>query len=113
MERKIPWVWIVLAGLLLLAPGTFGRLFLDLAEGLTLTILVLPLILGIGGFVGWQVLQRRFKPCPACGFVSSGLDTCPACGASLANGSGGSGSAEFIDASTATIDVEVVDEERN
>ena len=113
MERKIPWVWIVLAGLLLLAPGTFGRLFLDLAEGLTLTILVLPLILGIGGFVGWQLLQRRFKPCPACGFVSSGLDTCPACGASVANGSGGSGSAEFIDASTATIDVEVVDEERN
>jgi hypothetical protein len=113
MERKIPWVWIVLAGLLLLAPGTFGRLFLDLAEGLTLTILVLPLILGIGGFVGWQLLQRRFKPCPACGFVSTGLDTCPACGASLANGSGGSGSAEFIDASTATIDVEVVDEERN
>jgi len=113
MERKIPWVWIVMAGLLLLAPGTFGRLFLDLAEGLTLTILVLPLILGIGGFVGWQLLQRRFKPCPACGFVSSGLDTCPACGASVANGSGGSGSAEFIDASTATIDVEVVDEERN
>jgi hypothetical protein len=75
--------------------------------------LVLPLILGIGGFVGWQLLQRRFKPCPACGFVSSGLDTCPACGASVANGSGGSGSAEFIDASTATIDVEVVDEERN
>ena len=113
MERKIPWVWIVMAGLLLLAPGTFGRLFLDLAEGLTLTILVLPLILGIGGFVGWQLLQRRLKPCPACGFVSSGLDICPACGASLANGSGGSGSAEFIDASTATIDVEVVDEERN
>ena len=112
MERKIPWVWIVMAGLLLLAPGTFGRLFLDLAEGLTLTILVLPLILGIGGFVGWQLLQRRFKPCPACGFVSSGLDTCPACGASVANGSGGSGSAEFIDASTATIDVEVVDDDR-
>ena len=40
MERKIPWVWIALGGLLLLAPGTFGRLFLDLAEGLTLTILL-------------------------------------------------------------------------
>ena len=113
MERKIPWVWIVMAGLLLLAPGTFGRLFLDLAEGLTLTVLVLPLILGVVGFVGWQLLQRRLKPCPACGFVSSGLDACPACGASLANGSGASGSAEFIDASTATIDVEVVDDERN
>ena len=113
MERKIPWVWIVLGGLLLLAPGTFGRLFLDLAEGLTLTVLVLPLILGLGGFVGWQLLKRRLKPCPACGFVSSGLDTCPACGASLANGSGVSASAEFIDASTATIDVEVVDDERN
>ena len=113
MERKIPWVWIVLGGLLLLAPGTFGRLFLDLAEGLTLTVVVLPLILGIGGFVGWQLLQRRLKPCPACGFVSSGLEACPACGASLANGSGPSSPAEFIDASTATIDVEVVDDERN
>jgi hypothetical protein len=113
MERKIPWVWIVLGGFLLLAPGTFGRLFLDLAEGLTLTVVVLPLILGIGGFVGWQLLQRRFKPCPACGFVSSGLDTCPACGTSLANGSAAASSAEFIDASTATIDVEVVDDERN
>ena len=113
MERKITWLWIVLGGLLLLAPGTFGRLFLDLAEGLTLTVLVLPLILGLAGFVGWQLLQRRLKTCPACGFVSSGLDTCPACGSSLANGSGASGPVEFIDASTATIDVEVLDEERN
>ena len=113
MERKIPWVWIVLGGFLLLAPGTFGRLFLDLAEGLTLTVVVLPLILGIGGFVGWQLLQRRLKPCPACGFVSSGLGTCPACGTSLAHGSAAASSAEFIDASTATIDVEVVDDERN
>ena len=112
MERKIPWVWIVLGGLLLLAPGTFGRLFLDLAEGLTLTVLVLPLILGIGGLIGWQLLQRRLKPCPACGFVSSGLDTCPACGCSLSNGSGPPKSSEFIDASTATIDVEVLDDER-
>ena len=113
MERKSPWVWIILGGFLLLAPGTFGRLFLDLAEGLTLTVLVLPLILGIGGFVGWQLLQRRLKPCPACGFVSSGLDICPACGASLSNGSGPSSTSEFIDASTATIDVEVVDDERS
>ena len=113
MERKIPWVWIVLGGLLLLAPGTFGRLFLDFAEGLTLTVLLLPLILGIVGFVGWQLLQRRLKPCPACGFVSSGLEACPACGASLANDSGPSAPVEYIDARTATIDVEVVDEERN
>ena len=76
-------------------------------------LLTIAVALGIGGFVGWQLLQRRLKPCPACGFVSSGLDACPACGASLANGSGASGSAEFIDASTATIDVEVVDDERN
>jgi hypothetical protein len=71
------------------------------------------LILGIAGFVGWQLLQRRLKPCPACGFVSSGLETCPACGASLANVSSPASSAEFIDASTATIDVEVVEDNRN
>jgi len=113
MERKIPWIWIVLGGSLLLAPGTFGRLFLDLAEGLTLTILVLPLILGAAGFIGWQLLQRRLKPCPACGFVSSGLDICPACGAPLANGNSSYSTTEFIDASTATIDVEVVEDERH
>ena len=84
-----------------------------MAEALTLTVLLLPLILGIVGFVGWQLLQRRLKPCPACGFVSSGLEACPACGASLANDSGPSAPVEYIDARTATIDVEVVDEERN
>ena len=111
MQRPIPWLWIALAGLLLLAPGTVGRLFLDLAEGLTLLLLVLPLVLGVGGFVAWQLLQRRLKPCPACGFVSSGLDVCPACGTALDPGasSGFTGRAEVFDASTATVDVEAVD----
>jgi hypothetical protein len=111
VERKIPWVWIALGGLLLLAPGTFGRLFLDLAEGLTLTVLLLPLIAGIGGFVAWQILQRRLKACPACGFASSGLEICPACGSSLSPDS--FSTTDTIDASTATIDVDVVDDDRH
>ena len=111
MQRPIPWVWIALAGLLLLAPGTVGRLFLDLAEGLTLLLLVLPVLLGVGGFVAWQLLQRRLQPCPACGFMSAGLDVCPACGCDLANTTASSSASrtEFFDASTATVDVEAVD----
>lgn len=111
MQRPIPWLWIALAGLLLLAPGTVGRLFLDLAEGLTLLLLVLPLLLGVGGFVAWQLLQRRLRPCPACGFMSAGLAVCPACGCDLGEttGSGSASRTEFFDASTATVDVEAVD----
>ncbi len=111
MQRPIPWLWIALAGLLLLAPGTVGRVFLDLAEGLTFLLLVLPLLLGVGGFVAWQVLRRRLKPCPACGFVSSGLEVCPACGTSLevTMSSGFANRSDTIDARQATVDVQAID----
>ncbi len=122
MQRQTLWPWILLALLLLLAPGPAGRFLLDLLGGLTLLLLLLPVLFGVAGFVGWQLLRRRLRTCPACGFTSLGSDGCPACGApfdpSAASplGSGAAtaasrdpGAAQGIRASDATIDVEVVE----
>ncbi|MCP9776199.1 hypothetical protein KBY49_11500 [Cyanobium sp. WAJ14-Wanaka] len=111
MQRPIPWLWILLAGLLLLAPGPAGRLLLDLLGGITLTVLLLPVLLGVGGLVAWKVLQSRLKPCPACGFVSAGSAQCPSCGAVLGQEQGPASSNEDVDASSATIDVSSVEVE--
>ncbi|WP_043369034.1 hypothetical protein [Cyanobium sp. PCC 7001] len=122
MPRQIPWVWLALLGLLLLAPSPAGRVLLDVVGGITLTLLLLPLLLGGLGLVAWQILRRRLRVCPACGFMSAGSETCPACGTDLAGGSDGTGEAthqvfgrgdgpsggEGRDAASATIDVEVV-----
>lgn len=120
MQRPIPWLWIVLAAVLLLAPGPAGRLLLDLLGGLTLLVLLAPLVLGVGGWLAWQVLRRRLTVCPSCGFTSMGQPFCPACGADLQADAapGGDGpvtslgrlgqpDANSADASQMTVDVEV------
>lgn len=111
MQRSNTWVWLLLVALLLLAPGPAGRLLLDLVGGLTLVLVLLPLLLGAAGFVAWQVLQRRLRPCPACGFTSNATDLCPACGTPLDGSSGPSSSQDPLDASNITIDVEVVEDD--
>jgi primosomal protein N' len=60
--------------------------------------------------VGWQVLQRRARTCTVCGFRSIGLEQCPACGAVYDLRGDGVGSDAVVDASQATIDVEVIEE---
>ena len=83
MNRSLPWGWILLAGLLLLIPGPAGRLLLDILGGLTLTLLLLPLLLGAAALIGWRLLSRRLVTCSACGAPSIGMSQCPSCGASL------------------------------
>ena len=107
MKRSLPWGWILLAGLLLLIPGPAGRLLLDLLGGLTLTLLLLPLLLGAAALIGWRLLSRRLVTCPACGAPSIGMSQCPSCGAPLS----GPGIADLdrdVDASSATITVDAV-----
>jgi hypothetical protein len=114
MQRPVPWFWIVLGVLLLLAPTAMGRVLLDVLGGLTLAALLLPLILGVAGVVGWQVLRRRLRTCEVCGFSALGAEQCPACGAPYAPSSDAVGSStrlgaeREIDASQVTIDVEVL-----
>ena len=106
MQRSIPWLWILLVVLLLLAPGPAGRLLLDLVGGLTITLLLLPVFLAGAGLVAWKLLQSRLRTCPACGFRSLGTDLCPACGAPFEfSDSGISRPDQTLDACDVTIDV--------
>ncbi|MCT0225513.1 hypothetical protein [Synechococcus sp. CS-1328] len=83
MQRSVPWLWLVLLGLLLLAPSPAGRLLLDVLGGLTLGLLLLPVLAAGGGWIAWQVLRRRLQTCPRCGSASFSQETCPLCGASM------------------------------
>ena len=117
MARSFPWVWILLAALLLLVPGPAGRLLLDVLGGLTLTLLLLPVLAGGAAFLGWQVLKRRLRTCPECGLSSFGTPVCPGCGSVFADGEGSDASAWGegfatsgpIDPRDVTINVEAVD----
>jgi hypothetical protein len=121
MSRPVPWLWIALAGLLLLAPGLLGRLLVDVLEGITLLVVVLPLVLAGGGVIGWWWLRRNLITCTDCGTTSLGQSQCPACGAPLqagqdpgTSGSAGAGASPGVAASDVTIDVvaQAVDEGR-
>jgi hypothetical protein len=127
MERRFPWLWIGVAAALLLVPTSAGRLLLDVIGGLTLALLLLPLLAGGVALIGWQFVKSRLRTCPSCGFTSLGTDICPACGSTFTPGDGqgatapepsnaffwGSGSGGEIDARDVTITVDAVDVEAN
>ena len=76
-----PLFVLIAIGLLLLLPAGAGRVLLDLAGGLLVVFLVLPILLGGLGWVGWKVLQSRMQSCSACGAVGLGSNLqCSVCG---------------------------------
>ena len=116
--QRVPWFWIALAAALLLIPGPAGRLLLDLLGGITLTLLLLPLIAGGAAWIGWQLLKRRLRTCPSCGVSSFDTSVCPACGQLFTDDAavrsdqgwlGRSATPEDLDASDVTINVDAVD----
>lgn len=121
--RSIPWFWIAVGALLLLGPATAGRLLIDVLGGLTLTLLLLPVVIGAAGWIGWKVLESRLRTCQACGFSSmGGGELCPACGAAYTSGAfgnaptgvgipgfGGTPDRIEIDAREVIIDVQATD----
>ena len=109
MQRSNTWIWLLLAALLLLLPGPAGPFLLDLLGGITLALLLLPLLLGAAGFVAWQVIQRRLRTCEVCGLTSMAADLCPACGSPLGDGITPASGAEQLDVTNVTIDVQVLD----
>ena len=107
MRAPLPWGWIALALALLLLPGPAGRWLLDLVGGLTLLLLLLPLLAGGAGLIAWQLLRRRLRTCPACGVSSLGTSQCPACGTVFDDDPSAPSEAP-IDAGSATITVNAV-----
>ena len=79
--NRPPFFAFIAIGLLLLLPAGAGRLLLDLAGGLLVALLMLPVLLGGLGWVGWKVLQARMQTCSACGAVGFGSNLqCSVCG---------------------------------
>ena len=79
--NRPPLFVFITIGLLLLLPAGAGRLLLDLAGGLLVVLLVLPVLLGGLGWVGWKVLQTRMQTCLGCGAVGFGSNSqCSVCG---------------------------------
>lgn len=116
MQGRVSWWWIVVLGLLLLAPGPAGRLLLDVVGGVTLLLFALPVALGGAGWLAWVLLQRRMRTCSSCGFRSLGADICPACGTvfisegkAAADSQGTTAAAQQFDARDVTIDVTATD----
>ena len=109
------WIWLVLVAILIFIPGTAARLLLDVLGGLTLFLLLIPVLAAGGGFLAWQLIRRRMKTCSACGTSSFGCDVCPACGAWL-DGKGSTSAwmndLEEIDPSQVIINVEAEDVEK-
>jgi hypothetical protein len=115
MQRSsFPWFWVALAALLLLLPGPAGRFLLDIAGGLALLLLLLPLIGAGVGVLAWQWIRRRLHTCEACGTVSFDTQVCPACGSCFDEQSTTAGNprdTRALDPSQVIINVEAVDVE--
>ena len=113
MGRFPPLLWLILIGMLLL-PTPAGRVLLDLAGGLFLALLALPVLLGGAGWIGWKILQSRIRTCEACGTSTmSSEDRCAVCGSPLPKNQKGGTSAQAFDdslpASDVTIDIKAED----
>lgn len=107
MNRPPAALWIAVV-LLLLLPTAAGRLLLDLAGGVLLALLALPLILSGLGWIGWKLLQSRMISCTVCGASGlKGAAICAVCGTPYANAADkpASAAAPFTPASDLTIDV--------
>ena len=107
MNRPPAVLWIAIV-LLLLVPTAAGRLLLDVAGGLLLALLALPLILSGLGWIGWKLLQSRMVSCDACGATGlKGAGVCAVCGTPYATAGANAVGAETSStpASDLTIDV--------
>ncbi len=93
--------------LLILLPSTAGRFLVDLAGGVILIIVLIPILLGGISWIGWKVLQAKMIPCEVCGVSSiNNSQKCPFCGADKSKTNSQS---QSIPASSVTVDITAED----
>ena len=119
MSRPSPLLWLALL-LILLVPTAAGRVLIDLAGGLMLILLALPLLISGIGWIGWRIIQSRLVTCEACGASSfiNGSSQCPICGSTnlsknTSQKNSINSSVSSPPASSATIDVSAEDAGRD
>ncbi len=108
MNKTNNLIWILLL-ILILLPTTAGRFIIDIAGGLMIFFLTLPIFLGGLGWLGWKLIQNKMITCEICGTTSfNQKGTCPMCGKK----NGTSKNSDFLNsnpASSATIDITAED----
>ena len=102
---------MIAIGLLLLLPAGAGPVLLDLAGGFLVVLLVLPILFGGLGWVGWKVLQSQMRTCSGCGVVGIGANLqCSVCGTPYSSQPGAeTPTGVSIPASDLTIDITAQD----
>jgi len=112
MTRLPPLLWFGLIAIFLL-PTAAGRFMIDLAGGLVITLLAIPLLLTGVGWIGWRILQSRLIKCEFCGaslIQNSNSIICPACGSNLSSTKASKPEIDnSVPASSATIDITAKD----
>ena len=104
MSRSTVLIWITVI-IFLLLPTPAGRLLLDMAGGLLIFLLFLPILITGSGWILWKVLKSKMKSCPQCGAQYFGeVSKCTMCGASIYNSVNSQANVN-IPASAATIDI--------
>ncbi len=95
--------------LILLLPTPAGKFLIDLAGGVILVSLLIPILLIAIGWITLKSIQSKMIGCNSCGAqYSSNLYQCPLCGSIRADSElEQSNSKANIPASSATIDVTV------
>ena len=81
--RPSPLIWLLIVSLILI-PSAAGRFLLDLAGGIIIISLLLPLILSGIGWIGWRILRKKIIKCDSCGVISfNNSSNCTICGSDL------------------------------
>ena len=107
MQRRSLWIIIPALAALILLPGPTLRLVFGLVRGLSLLLLLPPLLAGVAGLAGWlwwRRLQAQVTQCPNCGIPTMSTTTCPACGYSFTGSEGNGGKNDPIDVQAEILD---------
>ncbi|QEY32937.1 hypothetical protein EVJ50_12600 [Synechococcus sp. RSCCF101] len=109
-RQRVPWAWIALVLLLVVAPGPTIRFVGQLIGALGLLLLLLGVLAAIGGLLAWRSFRRRTSVCPSCGALNLGSTVCVVCGHNLAGASNATTPGPVpVDASRATVEVDAQD----
>ena len=105
MNKYPSIIWLLLL-LIIILPTAAGRVFVDIAGGLLILFLAIPIILTGAGWIGWRIIQSKMVKCEVCGIsIMNSNDKCPFCGANIEPKSQNKSPNPSIPASAATIDI--------
>ena len=85
MNKPSQFIWLAVV-LLLVLPSAAGRFLLDIAGGIMVLFLLIPILIGGIGWIGWKLIQPKLTKCETCGTTFfNEISTCPVCGSPISN----------------------------